>query len=223
MEETKKQEIKKKRNRILWPQDRISGFTDGVFSFAVTLLVLNLINLSIPIGNHSLLPLVSKDASVFISFTLTFYVIARLWMSHVRLFAIIKESDNIIVRLNNTLLFFVTTFPFVALVLGGHINDMDAVIMYDGCFAIIGILLYLIGKHAYKKHLFISDYLNKNFIKIFAFFSLSTPAVFVVSIFVALLSPLAAEITWISILFLRIGFKYYYKKNPSEEIEIDEL
>jgi len=52
---------------------------------------------------------------------------------------------------------------------------------------------------------------------------LSTPTVFIVSIFVAFISPLAAEITWASILFLRIGFKYYYKRNPSEQIEIDEL
>jgi len=201
----------KKRNRIAWPQERVLGFTDGVFAFAITLLVLNLINVSTPISNQSLLPLLLKNASTFISFVVTFFIIARFWMSHTRLFAIIKSYDGTIVRLNNTLLFFITTFPFIASVLGTHIGDRDAVIMYAGCFATIGIIQYLIGRHAYNKQLFISDNFNENFLKIFTFFSLST------------ISPLYAEIIWALLLFLRIGFRSYYKKNPSDEIEIDEL
>ena len=213
----------KKRNRIAWPQERVLGFTDGVFAFAITLLVLNLINVSTPISNQSLLPLLLKNASTFISFVVTFFIIARFWMSHTRLFAIIKSYDGTIVRLNNTLLFFITTFPFIASVLGTHIGDRDAVIMYSGCFATIGIIQYLIGRHAYNKQLFISDNFNENFLKIFTFFSLSTPIVFIISIAVAFISPLYAEIIWALLLFLRIGFRSYYKKNPSDEIEIDEL
>ena len=159
----------KKRNRIAWPQERVLGFTDGVFAFAITLLVLNLINVSTPISNQSLLPLLLKNASTFISFVVTFFIIARFWMSHTRLFAIIKSYDGTIVRLNNTLLFFITTFPFIASVLGTHIGDRDAVIMYAGCFATIGIIQYLIGRHAYNKQLFISDNFNENFLKIFTF------------------------------------------------------
>jgi uncharacterized membrane protein len=219
MEESKA----KKRNRIAWPEERILGFTDGVFAFAITLLVLNLINVSTPLSNQSLLPLLLKNASTFISFGVTFFIIARFWMSHTRLFAIIKSYDSTIVRLNNTLLFFITTFPFIASVLGTHINDRDAVIMYAGCFAAIGIIQYVIGRHAYNKQLFISENFNDNFLKIFTFFSLSTPIVFIISIGVAFISPLYAEIIWAALLFLRIGFRSYYKKNPSDEIEIDEL
>jgi uncharacterized membrane protein len=213
----------KKRNRIAWPQDRILGFTDGVFAFAITLLVLNLIDISVPAGTQSLVPLFRHNAATFISFALTFFIIARFWMSHTRLFAIIKNYDTTIVKLNNTMLFFVTTFPFVASVLGTHMYYTDAVVMSAGCFSAIGILQYLIGKHAYKKQLFISDYLNNNFIRIFSFFSLSTPIVFLISIPVAFISPLAAELLWVMLLFLRFGFRRYYKKDASDEIEIDEL
>ncbi len=213
----------KKRNRITWPQERILGFTDGVFAFAITLLVLNLIDLPISAGTQSLIPLLRANTTTFISFALTFYIIARFWMSHTRLFAIIKTYDTTIVKLNNTLLFFVTTFPFVASVLGTHMGDKDAVIMSAGCFAIIGILQYLIGRHAYQKQLFISDNFNANFLKIFTFLSLSTPIVFIISIAVAFISPLSAEILWAALLFIRIGLRRYYKNNPSDEIEIDEL
>jgi uncharacterized membrane protein len=219
MEETKI----KKRNRIAWPQERILGFTDGVFAFAITLLVLNLIDIPVPSGTQSLVPLFRDNAATFISFALTFFIIARFWMSHTRLFAIIKSYDTTMVKLNNAMLFFVTTFPFVASVLGTHMYYTDAVVMSAGCFSAIGILQYLIGRHAYKKQLFISDYLNNNFIRIFSFFSLSTPIVFIISIPVAFISPLSAELLWVILLFLRFGFRRYYKKDASDEIEIDEL
>ena len=217
------EEPHKKRNRIAWPQERVMGFTDGVFAFAITLLVLNLINLPIRGGTRSLIPLLQSNTAAFISFGLTFYIIARFWMSHTRLFAIIQSYDTTIVRLNNALLFFITTFPFVASVLGTHMGYTDAVIMSAGCFAAIGILQYMIGLHAYKKQLFINDNFNDNFLKIFTFFSLSTPIVFIVSIPVAFASPLIAEMLWVVLLFLRFGFKRYYKNNSPDEIEIDEL
>ena len=104
----------KKRDKSAWPHDRVLGFTDGVFAFAITLLVLNLINLPIPSGTHSLVPLIRGNTAAFISYALTFFIIARFWMSHTRLFAIIRDYDSTVVRLKNTLLFFITTFPFVA-------------------------------------------------------------------------------------------------------------
>ena len=213
----------KKRKLIKWPHDRISNYTDSVFAFAVTLLVLNLINISVPSGNQSFIPLLLHNAPAFISFALTFIIISRFWMSHTRLFAIIKEPDTTVVRLNNALLFFITAFPFVASIFGSHINNKDAVIMYAGCFALVGFIQYAMGKHAYKQQLFISEDLNDNFLKIFVFYSLSTPTVFLASILVAFFSPLLAEILWVVILFLKFGFKFYFKHNPSDEIEIDEL
>ena len=147
-------------------------------------------------------------------------------MSHTRLFAMIKNYDNTIIILNNTLLFFITTFPFTASVLGSHVEDKDAVIMYAGCFAIIGIIQYLIGRHAYGKKLFKNNdfnNLNENFLKVFTIFSLSTPVVFIISIFVAFVSPLFAEILWVALLFLKMGFRFYYRNNPLDEIEINEL
>ena len=212
-----------KRDRSAWPHDRILGFTDGVFAFAITLLVLNLINLPVTSGTRSIIPLIQSNTPAFISYALTFFIVARFWMSHTRLFAIIKDYDSTIVRLNNTLLFFVTTFPFIASVLGTHMGDTDAVVMSALCFAMIGIFQYLIGQHAYKKHLFITSYLNHNFIKIFAFFSLSTPVIFIISIPIAFISPWIAESMWVILLFLRIGFRHYYRNNSPEEIEIDEL
>src|SRR5690348_16262528 len=88
-----------------WPKNRVVGFTDSVFAFAITLLVLNLISLRIPAGNQSLVPLLKENVAAFVSFVATFIIIARFWMSHLRLFAAIKETDRVIINANNALLF----------------------------------------------------------------------------------------------------------------------
>jgi uncharacterized membrane protein len=213
-----------KERLILWPEDRIAGFTDGIFAFSITLLVLNLIGLNIPAGNQSLIPILIKNISSLITFAATFFIIARFWMAHVRLFAIIKEYDGRIVRLNNTLLFFITAFPFVALLLGTHISNRSAVIIYAMLFAIIGIIQYLIGRHAYKAHLLVTDgQWTKDFLKTFTTFSLSTPAIFIISIAIAFVSPISAEIAWIAIFFLRTAFRYYYKNNHISQFEVEIL
>ncbi len=217
-EETRKEKIS------MWPQQRLFGFTDGIFAFAITLLVLNLIDLHVPAGDGSLMPIFKTNASALIIFVATFVIIARFWMSHTRLFAIIKEVDRAIIMLNNTLLFFITIFPFVVSIFGTHIENKDAVIMYAACFAIVGILQYLIGRHANRNGLLISDDLrDRNFLKIFTFYTLSTPVVFIISIFVALVSTYAAEVLWVVLFFLRMGFRYYYRNNRGAEIELNKL
>jgi uncharacterized membrane protein len=44
------------------------NFTDSVFAFAVTLLVLNLLNTRIPAGDQSLFPALRKSLPTFISY-----------------------------------------------------------------------------------------------------------------------------------------------------------
>ena len=154
---------------------------------------------------------------------MTFVIIARFWVAHTHLFAAIRESDRTIVNLNMALLFFITIFPFVALVLGTHIGSSDAVVMYASCFAVIGALQYLIGRHAYRAQLLIVEDSNPRFLKIFTYFSLSTPLIFLVSIALAFVSPYAAEGLWVVLFFLRTGFKIYYRNNRDAEIEVEKL
>jgi uncharacterized membrane protein len=185
-----------------WPKERVFSFTDSVFAFAVTLLVLNLLNTRIPANNAAIFTALRKSLPTFISYAITFVILVRFWMSHMRLFANIQEFDRTIISLNSALLFFITLFPFTAVILGNRITSIDAVIMYAVCFAAIGIFQYLIGWHAYQKKLFISDDMTTHFIKVFTIYSLSAPVVFIISIGVAFISPLAAELLWILLRFL---------------------
>ena len=207
----------------IWSLDRLVSFTDSVFAFAITLLVLNLVELHIPAGTGTLVPFFQQHSAALVTFVVTFIIIARFWVSHIHLFAAIRESDRTIVNLNIALLFFITIFPFVASVLGTHIGNKDAVIMYAVCFAIIGLLQYFIGRHAFSSKLLVSDDLTVSFLRIFTMFSLSTPIVFIVSIGLAFASPTWAEGLWVLLLFIRTAFRLYYRNNQVAEREVDKL
>ena len=211
-----------KKKIIIWTRDQVIGFSDGIFSFSITLQVLSLITLQAPGNGQSILSFFWQNFSVFLSFAFTFYIINRLWMSHARLFAIIREFDDTIIELNSGLLFFIAVFPFAASLLGTHIGNTDAVIMYAMCFAAVGTLQYSIARHARKNNLLIQDErLNDRFMKIFNRYTLSTPAVSLVSILIALASPTLAEIFWIALLFLKIGFRQYYRNSHSAELDLN--
>ncbi len=207
-----------------WPKERLSNFTDSVFAFAITLLVLNIMQTYLPAGAKALFPDILKYISIFLTYAITFFIVSRFWISHTRLFALIREYDRKIIDLNILLLFFITLFPFVAVTLGNHIGNRDAIIMHAACFAAIGILEYLIGKHAYTHDLLINDEgAEPHSLRIFTLYSLSTPLLFTVSIFVAFVSPIAAEFFWILLLFIRQAFRFYFRNNITAEAEVERL
>lgn len=207
-----------------WPKERLANFTDSVFAFAITLPVLNIMQTYFPAGTRSLFPDIVKHLPIFLTYLITFLIVSRFWISHTRLFALIREYDRRIIDLNVILLFFITLFPFVAVTFGNHIGNRDACIMYAACFAAIGILEYLIGWHVYKKNLFINDETAEpHSLKVFTLYTLSTPLVFIVSIFVAFASPTVAEYLWILLLFVRQGFRFYFRNNRTAEAEVERL
>ncbi len=212
-----------KPRNIPWPKDRLSNLTDSVFAFAITLLVLNIMQTYIPV-KAALFSDIFRHREVFITYIVTFIIISRFWISHTRLFTLIRKYDRAIFDLNVALLFFISLFPFVAVTLSNHIDARDAVIMYASCFAAIGLLEYLIGRHAYKNDLLETDEgAAPHSLRIFTLYSLTTPLVFVVSIAIAFFSPQAAEWLWVLLLFIRQGFRWYFRNNLVAEEEVERL
>ena len=178
----------------------------------------------VPTGNRALFPDIIRHSSIFLTYIVTFLIVSRFWISHTRLFTLIREYDRTIFDLNIALLLFISIFPFVAATLGNHIGNRDASIMYAGCFAAIGILEYLIGRHAYKNDLLVTDdNAAPHSLRVFTLYTLTTPLVFVASIGVAFINPIAAEWMWVLLIFIRQGFRYYFRNNLVAEEEVERL
>ena len=84
---------------------RIEGFSDAVFGFALTLLV---VSLEVPRDYLAL----RDTLSGFVSFAATFAVVMWIWVEHYTLFRTFGLEDATTIFLNSTLLFLVLFFVY---------------------------------------------------------------------------------------------------------------
>jgi len=88
-----------------FPMHRLEAFSDGVFAFAVTLLV---VSLDVPRSAQELFAAM-RD---FLGFGICFAFLVLIWISHVRFFRDYPLADRRMVGLNMVLLFVVLLFVY---------------------------------------------------------------------------------------------------------------
>lgn len=84
---------------------RIEAFSDAVFAFAATLLVVSL-------GNDQNTSVLKIDWREFAGFGISFFVLVALWSVHYNFFRRTNYMDNWIIGLNSVLLFVVLYYIF---------------------------------------------------------------------------------------------------------------
>lgn len=84
---------------------RVEAFSDGVFAFAATLLVVS-------VGNENGDSALQINWLAFLSFAVSFFVLVALWYTHYNFFRRTDYMDNWIIALNAILLFVVLYYIF---------------------------------------------------------------------------------------------------------------
>ena len=125
--------------------DRLITFLDAVVAIAITLLVLPLVdvlpNEGPAVDLHTLL---AEEAPRFGAFTLSFLVIARLWLVHHRLVERVGSYDRPFVLANLAWALTVVLLPFATEVASVYGTDRLAVAVYIGSMALSSALLTLL-------------------------------------------------------------------------------
>ena len=128
---------------------RIEAFSDGVFSIAITLLILEI---KIPAaGSGNLSAQLLRQWPSYFAFVFSFAFIGIMWVNHHRLFTQIKRSDNALLFLNLLLLLGVCAVPFPTAVLAQHLGQSDqraAAILYHGSYFVIAIFYNILWRYA---------------------------------------------------------------------------
>jgi uncharacterized membrane protein len=109
---------------------RIVAFSDGVFSIAITLLVLNLAITHKHLTSSELASAIWDQRENFFAYALSFAVIGRFWLVHHRFFGEVKAFDGRLLVLNMFYLGWIVLIPFSSEVLGEHGGQSAAVILY---------------------------------------------------------------------------------------------
>lgn len=128
---------------------RLISLSDGVFAFAMTLLI---VSVDVPAltdqeARTHLLTDVRSLWPQILSFIIGFYVIGFLWGSHRRTFSRVRDYDEVLIKLNLTLLLLIAFLPFPTGVLGEYGNLAFPVMFYSVIIAAISAVFIVILDH----------------------------------------------------------------------------
>lgn len=144
---------------VLMEKNRMESLTDGIFAFAMTLLVTSMILPGDAIPSQSSGSTLLSLLPDFYHYIIAFFVLAAFWMAHHEQFSRIHHIDNKFLYLNIIALFFVTLVPFSTSFIGDYDSDVIATCLFEFNLMVLGLIFTLQWLYAARKHRLISlDY-----------------------------------------------------------------
>lgn len=129
---------------------RVESFSDGVFAIAITIMVLEIqIPDSLAFADDPVL--LRSFGAAYLTYALSFFVIANLWVSHHYLIFTLSRPTRTTIWFNNLLLFCISTIPLVTRFLGMHPLSPKAAAAYGLVGAASTAAFMLLRSHASRR------------------------------------------------------------------------
>jgi uncharacterized membrane protein len=200
------------RNAATGQLERLVFLSDGVFAIAMTLLAVELALPEVSAGSpedlgQRLLALGPR----YLSYALSFVVIASYWRSHQRIFRYLVRLDGRFVWLNLILLLCIAFLPFPTSVLGNYPSEVAAVSLYAGTLAATGGMVLLMWAYATTGHRLISAQESAHVIRLVLLRAACPPLIFLISIGIAQFDTDLAKYSWLAIAVVMNLLSWYYR------------
>ncbi len=205
---------------------RLEAFSDGVFGFAITLLVLD-IHVPVVTEDKTLFSLLIADWSTYLSFLIGFFTILICWINHHYMFEYIYKNNSRMLLLNGGKLLVVTFTPFATALISKYINTPDqhtAVSVYAGNFALMGGIMFFIWHYAYRNAMMKEDAGDRELKLIYRYYLLAlilSAGIFILSFVSIYLCLALSGLMFIIFLFPDSTVKWLLKRTSemgSEEV-----
>jgi len=196
---------------------RLENLADGVFSIAMTLLVLDLRIPQLPssISDEQLGASLATLLPNFLSFILSFLLLAIYWIGHHIQFSFIRRTDRTHQWLNMLFLFLIVLVPFSAAMLGRFGSHRLAVVWYGGNIAAAALALQLHWWYATRNRRLVDPALTDAIVRrlsarlllsiivypiamVIAFFSTTTSLIIYIVVPLLYVVPVSADLNWFS-------------------------
>jgi uncharacterized membrane protein len=144
------------RRRRALSKGRMEGFSDGVFGFAITLLVLDIA--LHPPGTP--LQRVLHAWPAYLAYVVSFLTIGGAWLVHTGLTDQLARADSLFLRLNLLLLLVVVFLPFPTGLVAEYLHNKSGekvyVTMYGLTLLAIRLMGFALDAYARREHLYAS-------------------------------------------------------------------
>jgi uncharacterized membrane protein len=179
---------------------RIVAFTDGVMAVAITLLVLNL---EVPhVRADELDEALRRLDGSFLAYVLTFALIGRFWVIHHNLFETLERFDGRMMVLNLVFLALIALMPFGMDLVDTYPDTSIAIATFAAILSLASLTHWTMTAYSLRSE-FVRAQRVRDTRRFGSIATLGIPAVFLLSVPVAFLSPLAAQLLWAATVVLR--------------------
>ena len=217
------QEPRYKESRLGFQFERLSFFSDAVFAIAITLMV---IEIKVPVlheaTNEAMLDILSSMSLKFLGFLISFAIVGYYWSVHYRIFGYIERYNARFLWINLAFLCSVVLLPFSSGLMGEYSSDLHlyvpyAVYVFNICLAgLMNLWLWLYISNPEKR--FLTHTISKARRRLGVYRSLVIPVIFVISLLVFFISPIASRFIPLVIpVILHWGLKGVEKLATAEE------
>jgi uncharacterized membrane protein len=140
------------QHELVFSKHRIEALTDGIFAVAMTLLV---IELKVPEPESIHVPgdvaiAVARLLPTFISWTISFFVLAIFWNSQHRLFHVVRIVDETLAWLTIGYLAFVSLMPFSSALVGRYGAVLFSQVFYSANMVLLASFSLLMARHVFR-------------------------------------------------------------------------
>jgi uncharacterized membrane protein len=190
--------------------ERLVFFSDAVIAIAITLLA---ISIGLPAGvtpetlPREILNLIPQ----FGVYALSFIIIGNTWIIHHRIFRNIKRYDTTLIWINNLFLLCVAFLPVPSRIFGVYPTQSSAIIFFNACLIITGLMQALIWWYATENHRLIDPNFSPQLIRWGRIRNFIPVAVQALSIVLSLFSPILAILSWV---LIWVGFTVHNRHYP---------
>ena len=178
--------------------DRLCAVSDGVYAFALTLLVLDL---KVPevagITNPQLATDLIDQLPNFFAYIISFSVVAFFWMNHHRIFQSVTSCDARALVLNFAHLLFISLTPYAASLIGHYEGDRIATIVFSANLGLASLSMNVLGQYVLAREEWRTDETGGTWVKVPLWVGYSGFGLALVSIVVSLVSSNVALLLWL--------------------------
>jgi uncharacterized membrane protein len=181
-------------------KSRFESFSDGVFAFAVTLLVLGVaLPASRYASDHALTSALLRLWPNLIAYCLSFAVIGIMWQNHHALFRLVERIDRKTVLLNLALLAGTAFIPFATSTLGSYPTMRASTFLYGGVLLFCASANNLMLAHLVRRQAF-GDVVDAAIAQTVRAYR-NAWATYALAMLLALLVPIASFAAYVAIAF----------------------
>ena len=178
--------------------ERLCAVSDGVYAIALTLLVLDLKVPEVPgITDSELTSDLVHQLPNFVAYIVGFFLVARFWINHHRIFQSAGLCDERALSLNLVHLFFISLTPYTASLIGHYEGERIAAIILCLNLGLSSLSLTVLGHYVLEKKEWRTKESGGTWVEVPWWTAYSGPGLALVSIMVSFLSINTTLLLWL--------------------------